>query len=304
MARNQSQAVAVVVALAALAGGAYWAVHTGVGPLPNPEGCTAKANSHATHVDLDQAENAAIVEMVAEQRGLPARAVSIAYTTALQESKLRNLDHGDRDSLGLFQQRSSQGWGRPAQIMNPAYAAGAFFDALVKVDRYQTRDIGQVAQAVQRSGYPGAYDDHITDGRTLASAFTGYSAAGFSCVVHPQSVTTQRPASDGLVARARTLRGEVRRAYGGWLVANATSATGLRLSVGSSADRVRRGWVVATYLMANAKRLQIASIGYDDSRWRAGSASEHGWQRTPGPSVGAGGTVSTGGTVITVTVLN
>ena len=66
-------------------------------------------------------------------RGLPERAVVIALATAQQESRLRNLDYGDRDSLGLFQQRPSQGWGTEAQVQDPVYAAGKFYDGLVKV---------------------------------------------------------------------------------------------------------------------------------------------------------------------------
>ena len=94
------------------------------------------------------------------RRGLPARAASIALATAYQESKLRNLDHGDRDSLGLFQQRPSQGWGTAEQLQDPYYAVNAFYDALVKVDGYQAMRITEAAQKVQRSGFPEAYEDH------------------------------------------------------------------------------------------------------------------------------------------------
>jgi peptidoglycan DL-endopeptidase CwlO len=88
---------------------------------------------------------------------LPARAWVIALATAQQESGLRNLDHGDRDSLGLFQQRPSQGWGTPAQIMNPAYAATKFYEHLVQVPNWQTIPLTDAAQAVQRSAFPNAY---------------------------------------------------------------------------------------------------------------------------------------------------
>jgi cell wall-associated NlpC family hydrolase len=88
---------------------------------------------------------------------LPARAWVIALATAQQESTLTNLDHGDRDSLGLFQQRPSQGWGTPAQIMDPIYAATKFYEHLVQVPNWQTIPLTEAAQAVQRSAFPNAY---------------------------------------------------------------------------------------------------------------------------------------------------
>lgn len=109
----------------------------------------------------DQLSNAAIIMSVGKGMGLPPRAWLIAIATALQESGLHNLDHGDRDSLGLFQQRPSQGWGTPAQVMDPAYAASKFYSALQSVinhdPSWQTEPLTQIAQAVQNSGFPNAY---------------------------------------------------------------------------------------------------------------------------------------------------
>src|SRR5665811_361774 len=110
------------------------------------------------------------------QRALPARALTIAIATGLQESKLRNLTQGDRDSVGIFQQRPSQGWGTVEQIMDPLFATTAFYDALVKVDGYQDLPITEAAQAVQRSGFPEAYGEHEAAARAWASAMYGYSA--------------------------------------------------------------------------------------------------------------------------------
>ena len=121
--------------------------------------------------------------------GLPARAASIALATAYQESKLRNLDDGDRDSLGLFQQRPSQGWGTEKQMLDPDYATNAFYDALAKVDGYREMEITEAAQAVQRSGLPEAYADHEEDARALASALTGNSPAGRSAATCPATPT-------------------------------------------------------------------------------------------------------------------
>src|SRR3954466_15746308 len=185
----------------------------GVGPLPNPEGCTARVGGVVVDLSTEQAENAATIAAVAVRRGLPARAASIALATAYQESKLRNLDHGDRDSLGLFQQRPSQGWGTAKQIENPYHAINAFYDALVKVDGYQSMQITEAAQRVQHSGFPDAYADHEADGRALASALTGYSPHRFSCVVDAATdLDAQKPREDGLTRRAEKVRANLQRA--------------------------------------------------------------------------------------------
>jgi len=105
----------------------------------------------------EQLRNAATIAEVARSRGLPDRAVVIGLATAMQESRLRNLDYGDRDSLGLFQQRPSQGWGTPEQIQDPIYAAGRFYDHLVAVPHWESGDLTTVADTVQRSAYPLAY---------------------------------------------------------------------------------------------------------------------------------------------------
>jgi hypothetical protein len=125
-------------------------------------------------VTPEQAANAATIAEVAHARGLPGRAVVIALATAQQESGLRNLDHGDRDSLGLFQQRPSQGWGTAAQVRDPAYAAGKFFERLVSVPNWQTARLTEVSQRIQRSGFPEAYQRH----ESMAVALTAALIAG------------------------------------------------------------------------------------------------------------------------------
>jgi hypothetical protein len=160
----------------------WWEGH-GTASFPSPQnGCVATISGQTASLDLEQSYNAAIIAGVAVQRGLPPRAVSIAFATALQESGLRNLDHGDRDSIGLFQQRPSQGWGTVAQIMVPQYSAGKFYDALVRISNWQTRDITEVAQAVQRSAVPDGYRKHVDRAKILASALSGETAAAFTCL--------------------------------------------------------------------------------------------------------------------------
>jgi hypothetical protein len=144
------------VAAAILAGVAWHSADTS---LPVHVG-TCSVRGTTLQLTGEQATNAATIARVGRDRGLPERAVVIALATAYQESRLRNLDYGDRDSLGLFQQRPSQGWGTPAQVRDPVYAAGRFYDHLVAVPHWQTGRLTDVAQTVQRSGFPEAYQRH------------------------------------------------------------------------------------------------------------------------------------------------
>jgi hypothetical protein len=104
-----------------------------------------------------QTRNASTIVNVARTRALPARAAVVAVATAITESSLNNTAGGDRDSVGLFQQRPSQGWGTQAQLTDPVYAANAFYDSLLRVTDWQTKPLAEVAQAVQKSAAPDAY---------------------------------------------------------------------------------------------------------------------------------------------------
>ncbi|CAM5660248.1 hypothetical protein SGLAM104S_10255 [Streptomyces glaucescens] len=141
----------------------------------------------------EQAVNAATITAVGTARGLPERAVTIALATALQESALRNIDHGDRDSLGLFQQRPSQGWGTEKQIMDPIYSAGMFYDHLAEVPGYTQLPPFAVAQRVQRSGFPQAYAKHEPDATLLAAALTGRAGATLTCQGRPDATRVTGP---------------------------------------------------------------------------------------------------------------
>lgn len=105
----------------------------------------------------EQRGNAAAIISVAKDMGLPPRAWLVALATAMQESTLRNIDYGDRDSLGLFQQRPSQGWGTPAQVTDPAYSSRIFYERLLEVPGWEQMPITVAAQTVQRSAFPDAY---------------------------------------------------------------------------------------------------------------------------------------------------
>lgn len=118
---------------------------------------------------------------VAKQRKLPAQALIDVLAAGMQESTLTNLDHGDRDSIGFLQQRPSQGWGTVAQIMDPTYAAGKFFDHLIKVAGWQTMPAGKAIQAVQMSGVPDAYDKWVPMATALAASLLGDASVALTC---------------------------------------------------------------------------------------------------------------------------
>lgn len=291
--RRGAASLAVLLVLGLVAIAVYYAGEKGVGPLAPDEACTATAGGREVDLTTSQAENASIIAAVAARRGLPARAVSIALTTAYQESKLENVEYGDSDSLGLFQQRPSQGWGTPSQVMNRFYSTNAFYDALVQVPDYQDIDITVAAQEVQRSAFPDAYADHEQDGRTLASALTGYSQASFSCVVEAQSLPAQRMQADGLTARANAVKAAMTAAYGelplGGFAPGGVQSGHMKGSAHYdgravdaffrpiSADNTRRGWALAHFLVANADRLHIEHVIFDGRVWTAGDSSERGW---------------------------
>jgi hypothetical protein len=273
----------VLLACAVLVVGLVAVFDRGVGPLPDPEGCQAAVGGVTVDLSTEQAENASLISAIAVRRGMPARAASIALATAFQESKLRNLDHGDRDSIGLFQQRPSQGWGSSQQIQDPYYSINRFYDALAKIDGYQNMRITEAAQKVQRSGFPEAYEAHAPDGRALASALTGNSPGGFSCVVHAATgLRHETSGSSGLTPRAERVRSDLANAFGDLPQGGAKGrAFDVLVASGTQPDR-RRGWAVASYLVAHASRLDIKQVAFDGRVWTAGQRSEHGWRAGSG----------------------
>jgi hypothetical protein len=228
------------------------------------EFCVAKVGDTRAQLDLEQGRWASLIAALAQQRGLPPRATTIAIATAFQESKIHNIDYGDRDSVGLFQQRPSQGWGTSAQLRDPHYAIGEFYDALVKVDGYQGMDINDAAQLVQRSGFPEAYAQHEGYARALASALRGYSPAAFTCQVNPTAVGSTTAVVD-----------DVRKAFGDIRVLRDGDVASYPLS-GRAADIEARGWAIAQYLVGQASSLGISEVSFDGRRWTAAD-SDKGW---------------------------
>ena len=249
----------VVLALLIAVVGLVWRHGGGQeGPAPLVSQCTVPGTD--VSLSTDQTANAATIAAVARSRGLPARATVIALATALQESKLRNLDGGDRDSLGLFQQRPSQGWGTPEEVQDPVYAAGKFLDHLVEVPGWDTGDLTVVADTVQRSAFPDAYRKWELTATALAGALQTASPTALSCGFEPS--TTAAPVAD----RTAALTAAVRREAG----APTVEADGT-VSVADA------GWPEATWAVAHAERFQLTSVVLDGWRW----TPTGGWETGP-----------------------
>ena len=146
---------------------------TGAGPSSG----TVTIKKHAGAVGQwgsAQVDNAAIIVATGQNKGIPARGWVVAVATAMTESSLINSDDArDHDSVGLFQQRPSQGWGTVAQIMDPVYASTKFYDALLKISGWEKMPLTEAAQKVQRSAYPDAYAKYETDAERVVAAVTG-----------------------------------------------------------------------------------------------------------------------------------
>src|SRR5262249_38622142 len=142
-------------------------------PQP-PKSCTAPGDGDVVYkLTAEQAAMATTITATAKRLQLPNHAVTVGLATALQESGLRNLDHGDRDSVGVFQQRPSKGWGTPKQLQTPDYAASAFFESLGQLPNWQALSVNDAAQTVQHSAYPQAYGRWEVKARALARDLTG-----------------------------------------------------------------------------------------------------------------------------------
>ena len=127
--------------------------------------------------DSEQVGLAGTIVSVGAQLAIPVRGWIIAVATAMQESNLRNPAGGDHDSIGLFQQRPSQGWGTPQQLRDPVYASRTFYEKLAGVANWRTLPLTEAAQAVQRSAYPDAYAKHEQDATLLVDTIAGLTGA-------------------------------------------------------------------------------------------------------------------------------
>jgi len=276
------RALGVLAVVAVIAVG-WTSLRSALGGVTAGESCAATVDGTTTSLDPEQAGNAATITAVAVARGLPARAATIGLATALQESKLRNLDHGDRDSLGLFQQRPSAGWGTPAQVRDPVYAANAFYDVLVKIEGYKTAPITQAAQKVQRSGYPGAYAQREEEARVLASTLSGYSPGAFTCNLKPVTgAVVQQPGAGGYTPRAAAVVAAAKREAGHAPAPGPADSTGTTVRYVLTGTQARRlGWGLAHWSVARAAALDVVAVRTDGLQWRR-EAPGRGWTAPAG----------------------
>jgi hypothetical protein len=159
----------------------------------------------------------------------------------------------------VFQQRPSQGWGTVAQLQDPVYATRKFFAALVKVKRYQKLPLHEAAQAVQRSADGSAYAQHEEDAKILAGAFTGRIPKAVHCWYPP-------PTGKPVPSQPAKARKELARALG------EPAADGNQIT----APTERRGWLIAAWSVAHARKYGLRQVRYAGVTWKSASGHD-GW---------------------------
>ncbi len=168
--RTGAVVVAVGAAVLLLLGAAPSLLVSGqVGAGCGPE----TGGEHQPQWSSEQRRNAGIIVAVGQRKRVPSRGWVIGVAVAMQESSLRNLAGGDRDSVGLFQQRPSQGWGSRGQLRDPEYAAGKFYDKLLTVPEWQSRPLAEAGQAVQRSADGSLYANWEAPATRLVAELAG-----------------------------------------------------------------------------------------------------------------------------------
>lgn len=239
--------VALTVVILAIAGAAYGAV-----TLWRMYGShiDARCTYGAFDTDTAQASVAATMVGVVVTRQLPERAAVLVIAAALQESKLRNIPsgQGDRDSVGVLQQRPSQGWGTKAQLAGVKFATGAFLDRLVEFAGWESMPLARAVQSVQISADETAYAGHELRAQAIADALTGTTPRGISCRFEAPT-TVASPAS--VIA---TLRSD--------LPVDVPTVRGKQITVTGAS------WATAAWFVANADRLGVDSVLYAGGRWK------------------------------------
>jgi hypothetical protein len=256
MFRGRSWAVAIVVLVVAAASGVAVVVATRDQGPNVPPGCHVSLGNQTYALSPEQTAHATTIAAVGKRMGLPDHAVSVALAASLQESKLQNLPHGDRDSVGLFQQRPSQGWGSASQLLTPTYAAGAFYRHLALVKGWESLPVTTAAQRVQRSASPSAYARWEPEARAIAQAATGEIPAGLSCRVDVGPTH----------ASGTPMRNALTQELG---------PQTLDVSVPEA-----RGWTVAAWLIGHAPQFGVTQVSFAGRIWTASSGR---WLPSPSP---------------------
>jgi hypothetical protein len=220
--------------------------------------CDVTVGEKSVSLDEEQAANAATITAVGLRRGVSDHGLVVALATAWQESKLHNIDYGDRDSLGLFQQRPSQGWGTAEEIMDPRYASEKFFDHLEKISGWEDMRVTDAAQAVQRSAYPEEYEQWADDSALMVAAYTGDADGALSC----------RDGDDEVVAEA-SVAALSQALLKDWGEDTIYTEDGPNLSV--PVNTPRDGWQYASWLVAHSQGHGVTKVHYNGATWSAES---------------------------------
>jgi hypothetical protein len=235
-------------------------------PTATVSGCVVHGHRFDVPLEASQARIAATIAGVAAHQAMPVRAVTIAYATALQESDLANLSYGDRDSVGVFQQRPSQGWGTRHELLDPVYASTRFFAALAAIPRYQHLRVYKAAQEVQRSADGSAYAQYAPQSAQMAGGFSG---------VRPHAVWCWYAAPIKGKDRIGAAEYQLRHAFGHVPVSHVADPV--------SQVRVRSprlGWAVAAWLVSHANKFRIKQVSYQGYQWSA-AHGHRGWRPEP-----------------------
>jgi hypothetical protein len=235
-------------------------------PTPGSSSCLVHGDKFDVPLDASQAGIAATIAGVAAHRSMPVRAVTIAYAAALQESDLQNLTYGDRDSVGVFQQRPSAGWGSRRQLLNPVYATTRFFAALAAVPRYLRLPIYRAAQAVQHSADGRAYSQYAPQGAAMAGGFSGRQ---------PRAVWCWYGAPIRGRSRLTAAEAELRTTFGRLAIRHVGDPL-TEVKVGS----VAAGWAVAAWLVSHASSFKLRRVTYQGYQWTAAHGRK-GWTAVP-----------------------
>ena len=260
--------VTVVTALGLVAAFGYWLGHRQPEPRPPetpPLGCAVEAGG-VVHLDHEQMANAATITAVGVSLGMPDRAVVVALATAMQESKLYNLPHlgayNDHDSVGLFQQRPSQGWGTEEEVSDPRYASRQFYLALQDVPGWEEMRVTDAAQRVQRSAFPEAYERWADDAQVLATALLGHEPGAVNCRVPDQPPVAGETAASAL-GRLLTLD------WGDQASVALADPPGVTVS----ASGVAAGWRYAHWLVSHAAEHGVTRVHFGDLEWTAAAST-------------------------------
>jgi len=289
---NIKAAIVLFVALVLVAGAVVAGIvffRSGDDAASGPECVVPAADGTNLELSAVNLQHASTINAVGLAKKMTPRARIIAIATAYQESSLRNLPNGDRDSVGLFQQRPSQGWGTVEQIKDPIYSAGIFYDRLMDVPHWDTLPLTEAAQAVQYSGFPDAYAKWEDEATTLVNALSGAKALALTCRAGAAASTADAPARPPLPGSAefptgtRELLAGAQAELGGLTLQNALGgASTVTVAVNLPGVKPEQaGRILAAWMVAHEATQPLTSVAVQDRIW-TGNQWQDGETLAPG----------------------